>query len=545
MERGLMQLDQPGQQAEEIILRLSNISKIYPGTVALQDVNLEIQKGEVHGIIGRNGAGKTTLVGIIAGLIKPSSGKIYIRNNSYNELSRIVAKRENIAIVPQEPQLFLEGTIAENLFMPEYKTIVGNMVLDWNRLYEETAVILKKGNLDLDPRSKVKDLGIGVQQILMILKASYVEKSDIIILDEASASMSENEEMKFYSIINERKCEGCTLLYISHRIDELLTVCDRMTVLRDGMTVDTVKNEDVNKASLSSLIVGHPITTRVSAVARQAKGSAKNTKENPTSVIPVIKIDMISKHNCFSEISFSVGKNEILGLAGLMGSGRTEILKTIYGMHPPDSGQILLNGEPFNINHPSRALQKGVAYLPEERDEEGLISNLSIKINLVISALERVAGRFFINRKKEDALVNELKEQLEIMYASENQAVKELSGGNRQKVVIAKVLSTQPILYLLDEPTKGIDVATKEKLLKIIREELAKDAAVIVTAPGLDELIEVCDRILVLYRGRLVGEYMRAEFDEETLYKAIQGVYIGVTEGIKPSEGCETFGQKY
>lgn len=526
MEKGLMQLDQPGQQAKEIILRLSNISKIYPGTVALQDVNLEIEKGEVHGIIGKNGAGKTTLVGIIAGLIKPSAGKIYIRDNSYSELSRIVAKRENIAIVTQEPQLFLEGTIAENLFMPEYKTIFGSMVLDWNRLYDETAVILEKGDLDLDPRSKVKDLGIGVQQILMILKASYVEKSDIIILDEASASMSENEEEKFYRIINERKCEGCTLLYISHRIDELLTVCDRMTVLRDGMTVDTVRNEDVNKVSLSSLIVGHPITAKVSAVDRQVAGSAKNTEENPTSVSPVIKVAKISKHNCFSEVSFSVGKNEILGLAGLMGSGRTEILKTIYGMHQPDSGQMLLNGEPFHVSHPARALQKGVAYLPEERDEEGLISNLSIKTNLIISALERVTGRFFINRKKEDALVNELKEQMDIKYASVNQAVKELSGGNRQKVVIAKVLSTQPILYLLDEPTKGIDIATKEKLLKIIREELAKDAAVIMTAPGLDELIEVCDRILVLHRGRLVGEYMRAEFDEETLYKAIQGVYL-------------------
>lgn len=511
---------QQSQSSDEGILRLLNISKIYPGTIALQDVNLDIKKGEVHGIIGKNGAGKTTLVGIIAGLIKPSAGDIFIKNNKYNDLSRIVAKKENIAIVPQEPQMFLEGTVAENLFMPEYKTRAGNLIVNWNHLYDEARKVLEKGELNLDVQTKVKDLAIGIQQILLILKASYVEKADIIILDEASAAMSEKEEKQFYQIINERKCEGCTILYISHRIDELLMVCDRMTVLRDGQTVATVNKEDVDKESLSSLIVGYPIKAKASFSHQHDADSKKVKSLNHTK--PIVQVEGISKYNSFNDISFSAHKNEVLGIAGLMGSGRTEILKAIYGINPPDSGKVFLNGESLNINHPSKALQKKIAYLPEERDEEGLISNLSIKTNLIISALNRITNFLFVSRKKEDSLINQLTEQVELKYSNINQEVKELSGGNRQKVVVAKVLSTQPILYLLDEPTKGIDISTKEKLLRIIREELVKEATVIMTAPGLEELIEVCDRILILNKGKLTGEFFRSEFDEGLLYKAIQ-----------------------
>lgn len=517
---------QQSQSSDESILRLSNISKIYPGTIALQDINLDIKKGEVHGIIGKNGAGKTTLVGIIAGLIKPSAGDIFVKNNKYKDLSRIVAKKENIAIVPQEPQMFLEGTIAENLFMPEYKTRAGNLIVNWNHLYDEARKVLEKGELNLDVQTKVKDLGIGIQQILLILKASYVEKADIIILDEASAAMSEKEEKQFYQIINERKCEGCTILYISHRIDELLMVCDRMTVLRDGQTVKTVNKEDVDKESLSSLIVGYPIKAKNFFSHKHETDSKKKKGNNVNRTKPVIQVDGISKYNSFKDISFSAHKNEVLGIAGLMGSGRTEILKAIYGIIPPDSGKIFLNGERLNINHPSKALQKKIAYLPEERDEEGLISNLSIKTNLIISALNKITNTLFVSRKKEDNLINQLTEQVELKYSNINQEVKELSGGNRQKVVVAKVLSTQPILYLLDEPTKGIDISTKEKLLKIIREELVKESAVIMTAPGLEELIEVCDRILILNNGKLTGEFLRSEFDEGALYKAIQESHL-------------------
>lgn len=509
----------------EVILRLRNISKIYPGTVALYDVNLDIKKGEVHGIIGKNGAGKTTLVGIVAGLIKPTAGEIYINKNRYTELSRMVAKKENVSIVPQEPQLVQENTIAENLFMPDYITRANRAIINWPELYEKAEEVLKKGNLDLSVHAKVKEIGIGSQQILLILKASYIEKAGIIILDEASSSMSEKEEELFYRIINERKREGGTIINISHRIDELLHICDRMTVLRDGRSIETVRREEVNKESISALIVGQSLANNNASIFPSA------LKKSPEPELSgdeekLLEVEGLSSLNKFSNISFYVRKNEVVGLAGLMGSGRTEILKAIYGVAPPESGTVRLGGKFLNLDHPAKALQNKIAYLPEERDEEGLISILSIRANMVISALKRITQFFFISRKKEDNLINDLAEKLDLKFSSFNQEVKELSGGNRQKVVIAKVLSTRPLVYLLDEPTKGIDISTKKSLLEIIREELLRDAGVVITAPGLEELLEVCNRILVLYKGRIVREYSRPEFDENTIYKVMQGSYI-------------------
>lgn len=508
----------------EVILRLRNISKIYPGTVALYGVNLDIKKGEVHGIIGKNGAGKTTLVGIVAGLIKPTAGEIYINKNRYTELSRIVSKKENVAIVPQEPQLVQENSIAENLFMPDYITRANRIIINWPKLYEKAEEVLRKGNLDLSVHTRVKEIGIGLQQILLILKANYIEKAKIIILDEASSSMSEKEEELFYRIINERKREGGTIINISHRIDELLRICDRMTVLRDGRTIETVRREEVSKESISALIVGQPLTYNNAGIFPFAP------EKSPGQDLPgdekLLEVEGLSSLNKFSNISFYLRKNEVVGLAGLIGSGRTEILKAIYGVEPPESGTVRLGGELLNLDHPAKALQNKIAYLPEERDEEGLISILSIRANMVISALKRITQFFWISRKKEDKLINDLADKLDLKFSSFNQEVKELSGGNRQKVVIAKVLSTRPLVYLLDEPTKGIDISSKKSLLKIIREELLRDAGVVITAPGLEELLEVCNRILVLYKGKIVREYSRPEFDESTIYRVMQGSHI-------------------
>lgn len=506
---------------KESILRLRNISKVYPGTIALHDINLDIKRGEVHGIIGKNGAGKSTLVGIVAGLIKPTSGEIIINNNKYSELSRIVAKNERVAIVPQEPQLVMENTIAENLFMPEYITYASKSVINWPELYRRAENILAKGNIDLEAHTRVKDIGLGLQQILLILKASYIERARVIILDEASSSMSEKEEELFYNVINERKCDGCTVINISHRIDELLNVCDRMTVLRDGRSIVTVNRADVDKDSISSLIVGDGYENSVNNYFGEKMALNEQVLEQSEQVI--LDVENFSSLKKFSNINFKVHENEIVGIAGLIGSGRTEILKAIYGVDPPDAGCIRLKGHKVNNSHPSKSLKSKIAYLPEERDEEGLISILSIRANMVVSALNRVTKFFYISREKEDSLVGELAKVLDLKFSSFNQEVKELSGGNRQKVVVAKVLSTQPIVYLLDEPTKGIDISTKKSLLRIIRNELVKNSAVILTAPGLEDLIEICDRILVLYKGSIVKELSRSEFDENIIYKATQG----------------------
>ncbi len=519
--------------AKEPILTLRGLSKLYPGTVALQDVDLEVERGETHGIIGKNGAGKTTLVGIVAGLVQPSAGSVQINGHDYSRLTRIGARKAGVAIVPQEPQLVQQATVAENLFLPDYLRRGYGLLVDWQTMHRRANEILRRGRLHLDPRTRAGDLGIGLQQILLMLKAAYVEQAEIIILDEAFASLSEREEGLFYELIRERKAAGCTILHISHRIDELLEVCDRMTVLRDGRSIGTVRRAEVDKDSLAGLIVGEESELRPGAPGRPgtaigpaAAGSpagGPHSADAPVERPPVLELRGLTRAERFSEISFSVAENEVLGLAGLIGSGRSSILRAIFGLEPLDAGEIRLNGKPVRLDRPAVALRHGVVYLPEERDDEGLITTLSVKTNLLLSALRRVSGRVFIDRARERELARELAKQLALHFASFDQEVSELSGGNRQKVVVGKVLSTEPQVFLLDEPTKGIDIAAKAGILRIIREGLRANSAVVVTSPGLDDLIEICDRIVVVHDGRILGSFQAHEFQEERLYKAIQG----------------------
>ncbi len=512
---------------QEPILRLSHISKIYPGTVALHDITLDVVRGETHGIIGKNGAGKSTLVGIVAGLVSPTAGSFTINGRVHDDLSRIGARREHVSIVPQEPQLIEQYTVAENLFMPDYPTLRGGVRVDWPALYRQATEVLRRADLAIDARMLIGDVGIGMRQILMMLKASYVEQADIIILDEAFASLSEREEQLFYRIIRERKAAGCTILHISHRIDELLEVCDRMTVLRDGRTVRTVRRDEVDRRSLAALIVGETTEAGADTSRTASTGEPAAPVARPPHGEELLGVEALSRVEAFHDISFSVRRNEILGIAGMMGSGRTEILKAIIGMQPLDGGTIRVRGAVQGIANPRRAQELGIVYLPEERDAEGLIQAMSVKSNAVLSALKWITRAFMINRPAETALASDLTRRLEVKCASMEQEVRELSGGNRQKVVVAKVVSTRPSVLLLDEPTKGIDISARRSLLQIIRNEISLDAALVMTAPGVEELMAVCDRILVLYRGRLVGEFLGPAYREEDLYHAMQG---GTTE---------------
>jgi ABC-type sugar transport system ATPase subunit len=506
----------------DTILSLRGVSKVYPGTVALHNVDLEIRRGETHGIIGKNGAGKSTLVGIVAGLVTPTAGELTINGHTYQDLSRIASRKESVSVVPQEPQLVQQCTVAENLFMPDYPLLPDRLRVDWQRMYRHAEEILKRSGLSVHARTVAGDLGIGMQQLILMLKASYVERSQVIILDEAFASLSEREEELFFSIMRERKATGVTMLHISHRIDELLEVCDRMTVLRDGCSVTTVRREDVNRESLSALIVGAPGTAPAARDGASApSGSVAGSPGTPA--IPVLSVRGLTSAESFQDISFDVGPDEILGIAGLIGSGRTEIMKSIIGMEPLDGGKITVDGGTIAPESPSEALRHGVVYLPEERDAEGLIESQSVRVNTVLSALKRLVKGLFIDRARETDMVRHLSQRLSVKYASMDQEVRELSGGNRQKVVVAKVLSTNPRVYLLDEPTKGIDISAKASLLDIIRNQLARGAGVVLTTPGLDDLLSISDRILVLHRGRIVAEHTGPDFDEEGIFHEMQG----------------------
>ncbi|HLT58020.1 MAG TPA: sugar ABC transporter ATP-binding protein [Limnochordales bacterium] len=533
------------------ILALERVSKVYPGTLALQDVDLAVRRGEVHGIVGKNGAGKSTLVGIVSGLIPPSSGRIRLKDKTYPYLTPALASRAGVAIVPQEPQVVGEATAAENLFMPRYPTRGRGLWVDWKRLFDEAQRIFDRAQVPIDARFKVKDLPIGLQQLLLIVKACYVADADVIILDEASSSLPEKDKQTLYNIVRAKRDEGRAILYITHSIDELLEICDRLTVLRDGVSVATVERRDVDKDKLASLIVGEtfqaddaawapgprlrvngrapkaPDPAVPAAPAADGPAPAASGADGPAPAasggVPLLAVEGLTRTGRFYDITFQVHRGEIVGLAGLLGSGRTEIQKAIAAIEPAEAGTIRLDGRIIKPLNPAQALAHGIVYLPEDRDEEGLITSLDVRTNVTLSSLPQMAEGPFLKRAREDALVHRMVQRLQIKLASYDQEVKQLSGGNRQKVVFARIAATEPRVVLLDEPTKGIDIAARRSVLEFVRHELSRQAAVVMSAPGLEDLIAICDRILVLWKGRIVQEVHRDDFDERRLYKAIQG----------------------
>lgn len=503
------------------IVRFRNVTKIYSGTVALRNVNIDVSRAEIHGIIGKNGAGKTTLVGVMSGIVPPTEGEIFIRNKKYKSLSRIRARKEGISIVTQDPQVIPDWSVAENLFTPDFICYRGKQIVDWRRMYLEAEQIIEEHQLNINSREKARDLSVSEQQLFLVLKACYVDESQIIILDEVSTSLSRKDEDNLYRIIEDQKQKGKAVLFISHRMDEILKVCDRVTVLRDGAVIATEERCNLNKNKLSSFIIGEGYEDKGDKYLVEPR-----EKENFHEI--VLSTDNFTKEGVFQNITFALRKGEILGLAGLRGSGRTEIFKAIAGIDPPNEDSwIKIGEEKKRFTSPAQALKSGIVYLPEDRETEGLIDILSVMDNLSLASLlslPSLTNAGVINKKRERKLAENLIKMLSIVTPSLAEEVKKLSGGNRQKVMLGKILATKPIVYLLDEPTKGIDIAAKKDLLKIIEEELIKSAGVILTSPGLEELMLICDRILILYKGQITGEFSREEFREADLYLAMQGL---------------------
>lgn len=495
------------------ILQLNDISKVYPGTIALESVNLTVRKGEVHGIIGKNGAGKSTLVSIIAGIISPTTGEIVIGEKRFKTLSRNNARDQLISIVTQEPQVIRDCTIAENLFMPDYAC--NGFFINWSKINSMAQSILHQAGLNMDASMHAGDLSISEQQLLLVVKACYVEKSQIIILDEVSASLTQDDEKLLYEIIQKRKSEGCTIIYISHRTDELLAVCDRVTVIRDGKAVTTKECNCLSKKELSHLIVGDGYTS-VSAV-----NDEELTQEKTQEV--VLKVNNLTKYGQYQDISFSLKKGEILGFAGLRGSGRTEIFKGIVGIDQADDGDVTINHKTKRFKNPAEAFNSRILYLPEDRDKEGLINCLSVRENLTLNILPDISHNTVIKAARENDCVARLIDMLDIKTSSPEQEVNQLSGGNKQKVIVGKIMAAEPLVCILDEPTRGVDIAAKEGILSIIKNSMRKHSSVIITSPGIEDLVEVCDRILVLYQGEIVAEFTAEEFDEKVIYHAQQG----------------------
>jgi ABC-type sugar transport system ATPase subunit len=510
----------------DTILEVRSLLKVFPGTIALENVNIKLKIGEVHGIVGKNGAGKSTLVNILSGIIHPSDGKIIFNGNEkeYTFLTPEKAKKEGIIIVTQTPEVIPDFNIVQNLFLPQYKE-TKIKTIKWKEMFSRAKKVFEKAGFDIDLTRKMSDLTLSEQQIFLVLKAFYIDNQNIVLLDEVTNSFSKKEQDFFFELINEQKESGKSIIFISHRIDEVLSICDRVTVMRDGKIVSTAKRSSFNKEKICSMIVGKENYNRLyeaneSFPIQKRRKEAQNKQENT-----VLVVEELTREGFFKEINLTLKRGEILGLAGLVGSGRTEILKAISGIEPAEKGWVILEGvAKKKFLNSWDAIQSGIVYLTENRDEDGLVNILSVRKNLTLSYLVSLAKDFLIKSRKEENLSKELIDRFEILTASPEEEVQNLSGGNRQKVLFGRVTSTKAKVFLLDEPTKGIDIASKKVILRAIRERLSVSAGVIVTSPGIDDLLSVCDRILVLFEGKITCEFKREEFSELKIFQSVQGL---------------------
>ena len=482
-------------------LSLKNICKSFPGVKALDGVELNVLPGEIHALCGENGAGKSTLMNILAGNLQPNDGTININDEPKIIDSPQTAFNFGISIVYQHLSLADNLNVAENIFANKQpKNKFG--FIQFDILYQQTAALLQQLDLsDINPRSLVSKLSPAQKQMVEIAKA-LAKNPAIFILDEPSASLTEKETKALFSILQKLKSQGVAIIYISHRLEEIFLLADRISILKDGKYQGTFLLKDITKDGLIKRMVGREL------------GTSKMVSHLQPEVLLSVK-NLCAKR--FTNISFQLHRGEIMGLAGLVGAGRTEIVRTIFGADDVASGEVYLKNERLHISHPSEAISKGMAFVPEERKSLGLFADMSIQNNIISGKLSNtLVGRWY-NKNKAKQLAINLKNKLNIVTPGVQQKVNNLSGGNQQKVVLAKWLSTDPDVLIIDEPTNGIDVGAKFEIYEILKSLAAEGKGIIIVSSDLPELLGTCDRILVVKKGKLAGELLHSEATEEKI----------------------------
>jgi len=496
---------------QQPILQMKGIIKEFPGVKALDGVNLELYEGSVMGLMGENGAGKSTLMKILSGVYKKNGGEIYYKGNLEDIKGPKDAQEKGIAIIHQELNLIHDLTIGENIFLGrEPKGTFGK--INWNKLFKDADELLEKLNITTSSKELVGKLSIGQQQMVEIAKALSLN-AKIIIMDEPTDALTDKEAESLFNVINELKNEGKSIVYISHRLKEIFQICDYITVLRDGKYVGQENVCNINEDTMIEMMVGRKLTD-------QFPKQEVNIKDV---VLEVKNLNNEYVH----DISFNVKSGEIVGIAGLMGAGRTELAKTIYGYFKKDSGEIYIDGKKIENKSCKDGLKNGIAYVSEDRKGDGLILGLSVKENMSISSLNNISSGISISKSKELEVVKDYIQKMNIKTPSENQIIKNLSGGNQQKVAIGKALITNPKLLILDEPTRGVDVGAKKEIYDLINEFKKEGKSVIMISSEMPEILGMSDRILVLSEGKLSGEFDREEATQEIILKSAVGTKEG------------------
>ncbi len=499
------------------LLEMRSIVKEFPGVRALDGVSFTLEAGEFHSLVGENGAGKSTLMKVLSGVYPAGTYEGEILINDRPQQFRNVRDSENagVAIIFQELSLVKELTVGENIFLGQAPSKLG--VIDWSALYHRASKLLKDLNLQIDPRVPVGSLGIGQQQLVEIAKA-LSKKAKILVLDEPTAALTESEVETLFSILAKLKADGVGMIYISHKLDEVFEMSDRITVLRDGRTVATHAASDLNKEKVIQLMVGREVGDifpkvehALGDVAMEVTGLTAYSVDDPTKKV-------------VDDVSFSVRKGEVLGVAGLMGAGRTELLTALFGAWQGNySREISVEGQPVQIDSPSDAISNGIAFVTEDRKRFGLILDQTIMDNMTLAGLKSISGRMLTNRSREIAAVRVPMSSLHIKANSPLTVAGTLSGGNQQKVVLGKWLLTGPKVLFLDEPTRGIDVGAKQEIYTEINKLAKEGLAIILVSSELPEVLGLSDRILVLHEGRMTGEFSRADATPEKVMTAATG----------------------
>ena len=483
------------------LVEMTGITKTFPGVKALDNAQLTLYSGEVLGLLGENGAGKSTLMNVLGGVYKPDSGKIVIDGKEAVIGSVVDAQNLGVAFIHQEIALVPYLSVAENIFLGRERMSAG--MVDKKKMYKEAKQWLDMVGLDVNPATMLCKLSIGKQQMVEIAKACSLNMK-LLIMDEPTSSLSESEVKSLFEMMNKLKSNGIGLIYISHKLDEIFTITDRVCVMRDGGYVGTIVTKESSRDELVSMMVGRTLDSYYT-----------RTFNTPGEVMMEVK--NINSGIRLRDCSFKVRKGEILGFYGLVGAGRSELVKAAMGLYPKDSGTVYVKGKDVTKLPTMKIQESGVALVPENRKLEGLILKNSISFNMSISVLRKFMHHLRVNGQKEKEIVDNGIVSLAVKTPSRDQRVGNLSGGNQQKVVLAKWLASDPEILILDEPTRGVDVGAKAEIYKIMNELAAKGMAIIMISSEMPEIVNMCDRILVMNDGKITGELDRSEFDQEKI----------------------------
>ena len=490
-------------------LRVENIVKTFPAVRALDGVSFEVRPGEVHALLGENGAGKSTLMKVLAGMHAPDSGKIFIEEQEVTLPTPLAAKQLGVVLIHQELSLVEDLSVAENVFLGELPRKSFGRV-DWKTLHAKTGEILGRLNCDFPPEVQVSDLSIAKKQMVEIARALTVD-AKAVIFDEPTASLTDAEKVVLFDVINDLKGRGVGIVYISHRMEEIFDISDRISVLRDGAYRGTLNTAQTNDDEITQLMIGRSLDL------------SRNVEHTEPGEL-VLEVRNLSCGNLFQDVSFQVRAGEVLGFYGLIGAGRTEVAETLFGVRRPSGGNVLLGGEAVRIGSPREAIANGISLVPENRKEQGLVIGMNCRDNITLPQIDDMTAGPLVSNGAEIAIYEQYRDRLDIKAPSWRQRVGNLSGGNQQKIVIGKWLALRPRLLIVDEPTRGIDVGSKAEIHNLIRELAHSGYAVIVISSEMPEVLHLADRIVAMYQGRVMREFSAAQVTEDNLVQAISGI---------------------